>query len=312
MGKVIGPGSLIVDLTGYAPRLPVGGETVVGSLFKLGPGGKGSNQMTAASRAGASVKMIGCWGKDSLSAVLKDHYASEGMCTSFIRTSETAATGVALIEVDENGAQNRIIIIPGASGEVSDLDVLAAESEFADTDVVLCQFETSVSSVEATVRLAKKYHKPIVLNPAPFVEVPDSVYDGVDYLTPNETETEYITGVPVNTYGDARKAAEVLLAKGVKKVVLTMGKRGIYFFDGTREIVLPCLPMKAVDTTGAGDAFSGGLAAALSDGLCDDSALKFASCVSNISVTRMGSSNSMPRRPEIVALMRSAYGIEIS
>jgi len=311
MGKVIGPGSLIVDLTGYAPHLPSAGETVVGSSFKLGPGGKGSNQMTAAARAGADVRLIGCWGKDSLCAVLREHYAREGMDTGFIRVSETQATGVALIEVDENSAQNRIIIAPGANAEVDGRAVMAAEAEFASSDVALCQFETSLSAVEATVRLAKKYGKPVILNPAPYVETPDSLFDGVDYLTPNETETEYMTGVAVRSYGDARRAAEILLGKGVGKVILTLGDRGSYYFDGEKEIVLPALPVKAEDTTGAGDAFSGGLAAALSDGFGDETALRFAACTASLSVTRKGSSDSMPFRREIAELMRSAYGLDI-
>ena len=312
MGKIISPGSLIVDLTCYAPRLPSAGETVVGTQFKLGPGGKGSNQMTAASRAGATVRMIGSWGKETLSAVLKEHYAREGMSTEFIRVSEKEATGVALIEVDEKNAQNRIIIAPGANAEVGYDEVMAAESAFASSDVALCQFETSLSAVEATAALAKKYRIPVILNPAPYVEAPDSLLDGIDYLTPNETETEAMTGVAVSSREDARRAAGILLEKGVRKVILTLGDRGSYYFDGEKEIVLPALPVKAADTTGAGDAFSGGLAAALSDGFDDGTALRFAACTASLSVTRKGSSASMPFRPEIAALMRSAYGIEIA
>ncbi len=311
MGKIIGPGSLIVDLTCYAPRLPAAGETVVGTQFRLGPGGKGSNQMTAASRAGAEVRLIGSWGKETLSAVLKEHYAREGMSTGFIRTSEKAATGVALIEVDEKNAQNRIIIAPGANAEVGYDEVMAAEEEFAASDVALCQFETSLPAVEATIALAKKYHIPVILNPAPYVKTPDAVFAGVDYLTPNETETESMTGVAVNTLEDARRAAEILLGKGIKKVILTLGDRGSCYFDGKKEIVLPALPVKAEDTTGAGDAFTGGLAAAISDGFDDETALRFAACTASLSVTRKGSSASMPYRTEIAALMRSAYGVEI-
>ena len=311
MGKIVGPGSLIVDLTGYAPRLPIGGETVMGNRIKFGPGGKGSNQMTAAARAGAEVKIIGCWGKDTLSSVLKEHYEREGMSIKYIRVSETQDTGAALIEVDEISGQNRIIIVTGASGEVGAEDVAAAEEEFAACDAVLCQFETSIESVIETKRLAKKYGKPIILNPAPFIKVPDEIYDGTDYLTPNETEAEYITGVKIENPEDARVAAEALLRMGVRKAVLTLGKRGAYFYDGEAEIYLPCLPLKAVDTTGAGDAFSGGLAAAISEGMDDITAMKFASCTSNLAVTKAGSSPAMPHRAEIEALMKKAYGINV-
>ena len=311
MGKIVGAGSLIVDLTGYAKHLPVAGETVMGTSFKMGPGGKGSNQMTAAAKAGATVKMIGCWGKDGLAVALREHYEREKMSTEYIRTSETQETGAALIEVDELSGQNRIIVIAGANSEITAADVQAAEREFADCDVALCQFETSLESVRETIRLAKKHGKPVVLNPAPYVKVDDSIYDGVDYLTPNETEAEFITGVHVGTEEDIRTAARALLAKGVKKAIITLGERGSYLFDGKNELRLPCLKVRAVDTTGAGDAFSGGLAAALSDGLDDETAMKFAACTSSLSVTRPDSSASMPRREEIVAMMKSVYGIAL-
>ena len=311
MGKIVGPGSLIVDLTGFAPHLPVGGETVMGSRFQMGPGGKGNNQMTAAARAGATVKLIGCWGKDALGASLKEHYQREKMSTEYIKLSETESTGVALIEVDESCAQNRIIVILAANDLVSGDDVYAAEKDFADCDVVLTQFETGQESVKAAIALAKKYHKPIVLNPAPFVKTPPSFYDGIDYLTPNETEAEFITGVKILSPADAKKAAEVLLSMGVKKAVITLGKQGSYFFDGTNELHLPCLPLKAVDSTGAGDAFSGGLAAALAEGMDDVTAMQFASCTSNLAVTKPGTAPAMPTREEIVALMKSAYGVEL-
>ncbi|MBE6636305.1 MAG: ribokinase [Ruminococcaceae bacterium] len=311
MGKVIGPGSLIVDVAAYAKHLPVDGETVMGSSLKLGPGGKGSNQLTAAKRAGAEAIIIGAVGTDSLSSILTDHYAREQMSTKYMKVSETSATGAAVIEIDEISGQNRIIIASGASMEVVGEDVLKAEEDFVDCGVVLCQFETSLESILEAKRLAKKYDKPFILNPAPFMPVPEEVFDGVDYLTPNETEAEFFTGVHIDTIEDAKRAAEILLAKGVKKVILTLGKKGSFYYDGEHELHLPCLPLKAVDTTGAGDAFSGALAAAISEGLDDETALKFATCTSNISVTRKGSSPSMPYRHEILALMKESYGIEL-
>lgn len=253
----------------------------MGESFAVGPGGKGSNQMTAVSRAGAETVTIGCIGKDVLAYVLTDHYKNEGMTTKHIKISDTASTGAALIEIDTASGQNRIVIISGASGEVSDADVFEAEADFADCDAVLCQFETSIASVQAAIKLGKKYGKPIILNPVPFVKVPKSIYDGIDYITPNETEAEYFTGIRIDSLADAKRAEEKLLSTGVKKAVLTLGKR---------EIILPCLPLKAVDTTGAGDAFSGGFAMAISEGMDDETALKFATCTSNISVTRKRSS----------------------
>ena len=199
MAKIIGPGSLVVDITGFAPHLPKEGETVPGSTVRFGPGGKGSNQLTAASRAGSDVLIISRRGQDFLGQIMKAHYDAEGMSEKYISIVEGEETGSALIEIDEANAQNRIIVILAANTRVTREDVLAAEADFADADAVLTQFETSLPAMEAAKELAIKYRKPFILNPAPYFPVPTSVFEGVDYVTPNETETEYMTGVPVNT-----------------------------------------------------------------------------------------------------------------
>ncbi len=311
MGKIIGPASIIVDLAAYADHLPIGGETVMSDKFRIGPGGKGSNQMTAAARAGAEAVIIGKIGRDVLGNLFEQHYADNNMTMKHIGYSDDAATGTALIEVEAESGQNRIIVIPGASNEVTGADVLAAEEDFRDADVVLFQFETSYGSIVEAKRLAKKYGKRIVLNSAPYVDYPRELYDGIDYVTPNETEAEAITGVHIGDYADARKAAEILLGMGVKKAIVTMGTKGSYFYDGVNEYVFPCLPYKAVETTGAGDAFSGGLSAALAEGLDDYTALQFATCTSNLAITRPGSSTSMPYRAEILEAMKQHYGVEL-
>ncbi len=311
MGKIIGPGSMIVDFSGYADHFPVPGETAVGSSLKVGPGGKGFNQMVAAHRAGADAVIIGCLGADDLSAYHRNFLAGEGMRTDFVSSTDEYGTGAAILEINEITGQNRIIIFKGANNAVGADNVSAAESEFKDCGAVLCQFETSIESIKKAKELAKKYGKPFILNPAPFVDFGADLYDGVDYCTPNETEVESITGVHVETLADAKKAAKALLALGVKKAVITLGKNGSYYFDGKKEIHLPCLPMKAVDTVGAGDAFNGGLAAAVADGLSDETALRFASTVSNLSVTKLGSAKSMPSREEIDEVLKEYYGTEL-
>jgi len=224
---------------------------------------------------------------------------------------EDGETASALIEVDEETAQNRIIVILGACAAVSREQVMAAEKDFADCDAVLTQFETTVEAVEAAKELAKKYHKPFILNPAPYIDVPASIFDGVDYVTPNETEAEQFTGIKVDTVEDCRKAAKRFLEMGVKNVIITLGVRGVFFTDGEKELQVPALKVKAVETTGAGDAFNGGLTAALSAGLPIETALKFATCTSAISVTRLGSSPSMPYRHEILALLEKEFGIRL-
>jgi ribokinase len=308
MAKIVGPGSLNVDITGYAKRLPVGGETMFGEDVRMGPGGKGGNQMCAAHRAGAEVVMVSRIGTDALAHVITEHYASEGMSTARITVSETAPTGSAIILVETETAQNRIIVVAGANEEVGAADVEAAEEDFASADAILAQLETGMSSVEAAKAMAVKYGKPFILNPAPYKPVDPSLFDGVDYLTPNETEAEFYTGITVNSVEDARRAAEKLLAMGVKRAIITMGSRGSYYFDGENELHIPVIPVKAVDSTGAGDAFNGGLATAVAEGMSPMDAMRFATCVATLSVTKEGAASSMPTRAEVLELFKKTFG----
>ena len=311
MAKIIGPGSLIVDVTGFAPHLPVAGETTKGTTLRFGPGGKGSNQLTAAHRAGSEVKIISARGDDVLGQILKNHYVTEGMSEEYVDVNKNYESGSALIEIDESNAQNRIIVILGANEKVNAESVLKAEKDFADCDAVLTQFETTIDAVKQAKNLANKYGKPFILNPAPYVAIPDELLNGIDYVTPNETEVEQFTGVTVNTYDDCKKAAEILLNKGVKNVIITLGIRGAYFYNGKQEIKVPSIKVKAVETTGAGDAFNGGFATAIAEGLDVETALKFATCTSAISVTRLGSSPSMPYRHEILSLLEKEFGVKL-
>jgi ribokinase len=300
-----------VDVTGFAPHLPVAGETVKGSTLRFGPGGKGSNQMTAAHRAGSTVQIISRRGDDVLGQILKKHYETEGMSEKYVVVDPAAETASALIEIDESDAQNRIIVILAANEQVVRESVLAAEEDFKDADAVLTQFETTAEAVFAAKELAHKYEKPFILNPAPYVPVPTEIFDGVDYVTPNETEAEQFTGIKVDTVEDCRLAAKKFFEMGVKNVIITLGVRGAFFTDGRREILVPSIKVKAVETTGAGDAFNGGLATAIAEGLPMETALQFATCTAAISVTRYGSSPSMPYRHEIAALMEKEFGVTL-
>ncbi len=311
MGKVVGPGSLIVDIAGYAPHVPVDGETVLGTTVRFGPGGKGNNQLTAARRAGAESLIISAIGDDFLSSIMTDHYDNENMRKDYIKVVKGGETGSALIEIDDEG-RNRIIVVKGANEEVGRADVLAAEKEFEDADVVLTQLETSIESVFACKELAHKYNKPFILNPAPFQEIPEELLDGVDYLTPNETEAEFFTGVKVATVEDASKAADVFLAKGVKNVVITLGKAGAYYKNAEEECHIQGITVKAVDTTGAGDAFNGGFAAAKALGMATDKALCYANCVGALSVTKKGTAPAMPHIQEIKEFMKKYYNQEVT
>jgi len=308
--KVVVVGSFIVDITGFANRFPKDGETVIGSSVRIGPGGKGSNQATAVSRAGADVVMITKIGSDVLSNIAHEHYSAEGMSEKYIYKTDKSGTGTAFIEVNETTGENRIIAIKGANELLSAAEVAAAEDEIGTCDAVLAQLETSNEAVEELMRLARKHSKTIVLNPAPYQPVPDGFFDGVDYLTPNETEAEFFSGVPVESPEDAERAALKLLDMGVKNVIVTLGKKGAFFTDGKSKMLVPTTDLKAVDTTGAGDAFNGGFAVALSEGMDIERALKFANCTASISVTRLGTSPAMPYRHEIDELMKRFYGVD--
>lgn len=309
MAKIIGAGSLIVDITGYAEHLPVHGETSLGQRLVFGPGGKGNNQMTAANRAGVEAVIISCMGEDFLSSIMAAHYEREGMSTKYIK-KDTVETGSALIEVDTATAQNRIIVIKGACEHVTAQDVYEAEADFADADAVITQLETSVESVMACKELARKYGKPFILNPAPFQSIPEELLCGVDYLTPNETEAEFFTGVPVVTEEDAERAAGVLHEKGVKNVIITLGARGAFYscMETGAHFLVKGIRVNAVDTTGAGDAFNGGFAAAIALGAEVEAALQFANCTGALSVTKPGTAPAMPQRCEIDHLMMETYG----
>ena len=307
MAKIICVGSVNVDITGYCFAVPEGGETLAGDFVKTSPGGKGSNQSVAAHMAGADVKLIAKMGNDSMSGVLVDFYASVNMPIDHISRTDTAGTGIALIMVESKTAQNRVLIIPGANLELNANDAYANEEEFKTADVVICQLETTFAPIMAAAELAKKYNKTFVLNPAPYKELPEELWSMIDYITPNESEAREFTGVEINNIDDARRAAEILLSRGVKNVIITLGVNGVFFKNAEFETHVDAIRMKAVDTTGAGDAFNGGFITAIGEGKSVEEALKFATCTSAISVTRKGAAASMPSRKEIEELYNKHF-----
>ena len=310
--KMIVVGSVNVDVTAYASRFARDGETIFGDEVKFGPGGKGSNQATAAARAGGNVCMISRIGKDVLSGVIKEHYGREGMSEKYISVSDTVATGCALIEVSTQSGQNKIVVIPGANDELSSADVLAAEEEFKTSDVFLTQLETGFEPIYEGIRLARKYNNTVILNPAPYKEIPADIMKEIDYFTPNETEAEFYSGVKIENDEDTEKAAQALINKGIKNVIITLGKRGVYYSNGKEKFFVGTKLLKAVDTTGAGDAFNGGLAVALGEKMDIETALKFANCAGSISVTRYGAATSGAYRFEINDMMKDFYGIDLT
>lgn len=300
MGKKVTVfGSFVVDLMSRCPHLPAPGETVKGSVFRMGPGGKGFNQGVAAHKAGADVTMVTKLGSDAFAEVALNTMKKLGMNTERIfQTSETE-TGSALILVDENTAQNEIVVVLGACGNITDEEVESLSDLLDQSEYLLTQLETNVSAVEKIVNMAYEKGVKIILNTAPIQPISDLVLSRVDLITPNEVEAGISSGIKVDGVEGAKKAADYFFHKGVKNVLITMGGSGVFLATPQKRGFLPAYKVKAFDTTGAGDAFNGGLTAALSEGKDLWEAAQFANALAAISVQRLGTTTSMPDREEI-------------
>ena len=288
--KVTVFGSFVVDLMARAPRLPVPGETVLGSFF---------NQGIAAHKSGGDVTMITKLGRDSLAAVATDAMDSVGLSKDHLFYSETEPTGVALISVDENTSQNEIIIVPGACATISDEDIASVAERIKESSYLLLQLEVNQDANEKVAAMAKAAGVKVIVNTAPYSPVTDEFLSGCYLVTPNEVEAEELTGICVSDLESADKAAKVFKDKGVQNVVITLGSRGVYVNEGGKSEIVPAYKVKAIDTTGAGDAFNGGLLTALSEGKTISEAARFANALAAISVQRIGTTPSMPTRAEI-------------
>lgn len=301
--KIVVFGSFVVDLMGRGPHLPVPGETVKSPFFKMGAGGKGFNQGVAAHKAGGDVTMVTKLGKDTFSGIATGAMEELGMDTSHLLWTEEQGTGVALIEVDETTGQNAIMVIPSACDHIEEKEVEALSGLLDEADILLTQLETNMSSIEKVIGMAYEKGKQIILNTAPVQPVSDALLKKVSIVTPNEVEAGILTGIPVTDQESASKAAEFFFQKGVQAVVITMGGKGAFISDGKTERMIPAFQVKAVDTTGAGDAFNGGFAAALAEGKDLFEAGIFGSAVAALSVQKMGTTPSMPERAEVDAFL---------
>jgi ribokinase len=296
-------GVFVADLAFLTPRLPVWGETVLGSRFRTGPGGKGSNQSVAAARLGGKVAFISKLGRDTFGNMAREVYRTEGIDATFVLESEADATGGAAIIVDESG-ENAIIVVAGAAEKLSTEDVTRAKSLIGRSAVFLTQLELPLSIVKYGLTLARELGTTTILNPAPAAPLSDELLSLADYLTPNETEAKALTGRHITSLEDAVAAADLLLARGAGTVVLTLGARGALIRNRGLSQHVPAIEAgPVVDTTGAGDAFNGGLALALAEGRELVQAVRFACAVAGLSVTRPGTAPSMPKRAEVDALL---------
>ena len=301
--KVTVFGSFAVDLVARTPHLPVPGETVKGSSFRQSAGGKGFNQGIAAHKAGGDVAMVTKLGRDSLANVALAEMDAVGMPKDYLFYSDEAATGTSLILVNEQTSQNEIVIVPGACATITAADIASVEQRIRASAYLLLQLEINQDANEAVAALAKESGVKVILNTAPYQPVSDEFLRGTWLVTPNEVEAEELTGIAVNDLESADRAAAVLFDRGVQNVLITLGGRGVYLnTDGHSEII-PAYHVKAVDTTGAGDAFNGGLLTALSEGKSLHEAAVFANALAALSVQHPGASPSMPTRPEIDAFL---------
>lgn len=300
MGKKVTVfGSFVVDLMGRTPHLPAPGETVKGSVFKMGPGGKGFNQGVAAHKAGADVTMVTKLGRDAFADIALNTMKGLNMDTSRVLFSDTVETGSALIMVDETTSQNEIVVILGACNTITDEEVDSLADVIGESEYLLTQLETNVSSVERIVELAYQKGVKVILNTAPVQPIRDELLEKVDLITPNEVEAEILTGIKIDSEEAADQAAEWFFARGVKRVLITLGGRGVYLNTGDKKGILPAYQVDAIDTTGAGDAFNGGLLAALAEGKDLWEASKFANALAALSVQKIGTTPAMPIREEI-------------
>ena len=299
MSKVVVFGSFVVDLMARSPHLPVPGETVKGSVFKMGPGGKGFNQCVAAHKAGADVVMITKLGKDSFADVALNTMDELGMTKESLFYSDDVETGIALILVDENTSRNEIIIVPGACNTITPEEVAKIENVIKESEYVLLQLEVNQDANELVADMANRYGCKVIVNTAPYAKISDEFLSKAYMVTPNEVEAEELTGVHVDSLESAHEAAEYFYKKGVQKVIITLGSRGVFVSSDGREEIVPAFKVDAVDTTGAGDAFNGGLLAALSEGKDIWEAVRFANGLAALSVQKMGTTPSMPKLEEI-------------
>ena len=300
--KVCVVGSSMIDLISKVPRLPKLGETLVGHAFHMGYGGKGANQAVMAAKLGAQVTMVNKLGRDVFGEGTLKNYREQGIDTTHVMFDETRFSGVAPIFVDDN-AQNFIVIVPGANLGLSPTDVQAAREVILAADLLVCQLEIPVETTLEAFRIAKSGRVRTILNPAPAAPIPDELLRLTDICAPNETETELLTGMPVQTLEEAEAAAQMLRSRGAEVVILTLGERGALLVEGAGVEHIPAIKVDAVDPTGAGDAFIGSLAVYLGEGLPLRDAIRRANVVAALSVTRIGTQISFPERAEADAFL---------
>lgn len=296
-------GIFVADTAYLAPRMPALGETIAGSGFSVGPGGKGSNQAVAAARAGADVSFISKIGRDTFGDLALKTYEQAGV-TAKLTVMDDHPTGAAFIYVNDRTGDNAIIVYAGAAGTIDVEDVEAARGTIELSAVFITQLEQPAPAAHRALEIARQAGVTTIFNPAPAGVFPAEIYGLCDYIVPNETEAAALVGFPLETLEDAKRAGDVLLSHGVGTAVITLGGQGVLFHSAGQSTHVPavsCGPV--IDTTGAGDAFVGGFAAALARGAAPLDAVRFGCATAGIAVTRRGTAPAMPTLAEIEAVM---------
>jgi ribokinase len=299
-------GSINMDLVVRAARLPSPGQTIIGQTFFAAPGGKGANQAVACARLGVDSHMIGRIGADSFGDTLRRGLAGYGVDTSGVGIADSAPSGVALITVDDS-AENTIVVIPGANGLVDDHDLQRLHAALDTARVLLLQLEVPLAAVMQAAQAAHQRGITVILDPAPAQPLPADLYPLVHILTPNESEAESLVGFAVRDAATAARAAQALHQRGIRNALIKMGAQGVYWSQqrngSASGRLMQAFPVEAVDTVAAGDAFNGGVAVALHDGLALEDAIQWGLAAGAISVTRHGAQPSMPTRAEVMAML---------
>jgi ribokinase len=287
-------GIFVADISFSGKKIPSVGETIMGDSYNVGPGGKGCNQAIAIARLGGKVSFISKLGKDDYGKLALDTLKKNRIDTSLIIEREELQTGVAGIMVDKSTGKNAINVITGAPSTLTNEDIKDKIEIIKKSKIFLTQLEIPKEVTLNCLKIAKENNVLTILNPAPASSLSKDFFNYIDYFTPNETEAEFYTGIKITNQNKAKLASEKLLNLGIKKVIITLGEKGLFYSDGKEDIFLKATLVKAIDTTGAGDAFNGGLAFALSQNKSIKKALNLANQVAGLSTTKLGAGNSMP------------------
>ena len=294
MCKISVLGIFVADISFSGPKIPAIGETILGNKYNIGPGGKGCNQAIAIARLGGKVSFISKIGKDNYGDLALITLKKNKISSSNIIQDENSQTGVAGILVDQNSGKNAINVITGAPSSLTINELDNHIDTIKKSKIFLTQLEVPKEVIIHCLKTAKENGCITILNPAPASEISKEFYKYIDFFTPNENEAEFYTGIKITNDKDAKQAADKILNLGIKKVVITLGEKGLFYSDGKEQIYLKASAVKAIDTTGAGDAFNGALAFALSQKKTVEECLRFANRVGGLSTTKQGAGDAMP------------------